>query len=73
MATRVGGFVDLVEPSINGFLVDNPNGSGFSEPLRKLLTDPGMLKSFRQASFAVTRRFDISHMVAAYDEVLNSF
>lgn len=71
VATRVGGFVDLVEPSTNGFLVDNPNGSGFSEPLRKLLSNPKVLKSFRQASFAVTRRFDISHMVAAYDDLLH--
>lgn len=72
VATRVGGFVDLVEPARNGFLVDNPNGSGFSEPLRWLLSDPKLLKSFRQASFSVTERFDIRHMVSAYDKVLKA-
>jgi hypothetical protein len=35
-----------------------------------LLSDPKLLKSFRKASFSVTQRFDISHMVAAYDKLL---
>lgn len=70
VATQVGGFVDLVEPAKNGFLIENPNGTGFSEPLRRLLSDPKLLRSFRKASFSVTQRFDISHMVAAYDKLL---
>ncbi len=72
VATRVGGFIDLVEHSKNGFLVDNPDGTGFSEPLRRLLSNAHMLKSFRQASFSVAKRFDISHMVEAYDNLLRT-
>jgi glycosyltransferase involved in cell wall biosynthesis len=72
VATRVGGFVDLVEPASNGFLVENPNGTGFCGPLRRLLSNPDLLKSFRQASFSVAERFDIRYMVAAYDELLTA-
>jgi glycosyltransferase involved in cell wall biosynthesis len=70
VATRVGGFVDMVEPFKNGFLVENPNGDGFSEPLRRLLSDAELLKNFRQASHVVANRFDIRHMVQAYHELL---
>ena len=70
VATRVGGFVDMIEPFKNGFLVENPNGDGFSEPLRRLLSDAELLKNFRQASHVVANRFDIRHMVQAYQELL---
>ncbi|HZD57325.1 MAG TPA: glycosyltransferase family 4 protein, partial [Anaerolineales bacterium] len=69
VATRVGGFVDMVEPSRNGFLVENPNGDGFLEPLRILLSDARLLRSFRRASLVVADRFDIRYMVQAYHDL----
>ncbi len=71
VATRVGGFVDLVDPLQNGFLIENANSNGFREPLRTLLTDREKLKSFRQASFQVANRFDIHQMIQAYDDLLS--
>jgi len=70
VATRVGGFLDLVEPGSNGYLVDNPNGDGFCEPLRNLLTDTLQLKACRESSRLVASRFDIRLMIRAYDELL---
>jgi glycosyltransferase involved in cell wall biosynthesis len=70
VATRVGGFLDLVEPECNGYLVDNPNGSGFIEPLRSLLVDNSRLVAFRKASHRVATRFDIGLMIQAYEELL---
>jgi len=70
VATRVGGFVDLVDPMRNGYLVDNPNSDGFTEPLRRLLTDPEQLLKFRRASFLVADRFDISYTIQSYEELL---
>lgn len=70
IATRVGGFVDLVEPLQNGFLVDSGNTDGFKEPLRALLSDREKLKSFRQSSFQVANRFDVRQMIQAYDDLL---
>jgi glycosyltransferase involved in cell wall biosynthesis len=72
VATRVGGFLDLVEPQHNGFLVDNPNGDGFVEPLRRLLADPEQLTAFRRASRKVADRFDVRLMIQAYDGLLQS-
>jgi glycosyltransferase involved in cell wall biosynthesis len=72
VATQVGGFLDLVEPLHNGYLVENPNGNGFVEPLRRLLSDPQQLKAFREASHVVSDRFDIHLMIQAYDELLRS-
>jgi L-malate glycosyltransferase len=72
VATRVGGFLDLVEPGHNGFLVENPNGDGFCEPLRQLLTDPAQLITCREASRLVSSRFDIHLMIRAYEDLLSS-
>lgn len=71
VATRVGGFLDLVEPGTNGYLVDNPIGDGFCEPLRRLLTDKARLKACRESSRLVASRFDIRLMIRAYDELLS--
>jgi glycosyltransferase involved in cell wall biosynthesis len=71
VASRVGGFLDLVEPGSNGYLVEHPDGDGFCEPLRRLLTDPQQLKSCREASRIVASRFDIRLMIHAYDDLLS--
>ena len=70
VATGVGGFLDLVDPQLNGYLVKDPRGDGFVEPLRQLLNDPHALKAFRQASHQVAGRFDIGQMIEAYDALL---
>jgi glycosyltransferase involved in cell wall biosynthesis len=70
VATQVGGFVDLVEPLQNGFLVDNAYSDGFMEPLRTLLSDRVKLRTFRQASFQVANRFDIQVMIQSYNDLL---
>jgi glycosyltransferase involved in cell wall biosynthesis len=70
VASRVGGFLDLVDPQHNGYLVEDPHGDGFCEPLRHLLADPLRLKSFREASHQVADRFDIRLMIQDYDALL---
>jgi L-malate glycosyltransferase len=70
VASRVGGFLDLVEPESNGYLVHPPDGDGFCEPLRRLLTDPAQLRACREASRLVASRFDIRLMIRAYDDLL---
>ena len=70
VASRVGGFVDLVEPHHNGYLVEAQNGEGFVQPLQELLTDQQRLRSFRQASRQVAKQFDSRLMIEAYERVL---
>ena len=67
VATRVGGFVELVEPTRNGYLVQDAAGNGFSGPIRGLLSDLEKLLSFRKASFEIAKQFDIRKIVQSYD------
>jgi glycosyltransferase involved in cell wall biosynthesis len=69
VATRVGGFMELVEPERNGYLVNDAAGNGFSGPLREMLTDPEKLLSFRKASIEIAGQFDIRRIVQSYDNL----
>jgi len=71
VATRVGGFVELVEPNINGYLIDNAAGDGFEKPLRDLLSDPEKLLAFRKASIKLAGSFDIQTIVQSYDQLFH--
>jgi len=69
VATRVGGFVELVDPGINGYLVEDAVGNGFSDPLSELLSNPEKLLSFRKASIKIADQFDIRQIVQSYNEL----
>jgi glycosyltransferase involved in cell wall biosynthesis len=71
VATRVGGFVELVDPGYNGYLIENAVGDGFSEPLRDLLSSPEKLLAFRKASIEKASQFDIRRIVNSYDKLFN--
>ena len=71
VASNIGGFADLVEPGSNGYLVDNPHGDGFIEPLRLLLSDPIQLRAFRETSHRMAGKFDIHLITDAYEKLLN--
>lgn len=77
VASRVGGFLDLVEDGKNGYLIDSPDDlQGFASVLRALLSSEECLGKFRKASRQKAREFDAEHVVAAYEalflEVLRS-
>ena len=66
VSSRVGGFVDLVTPGLNGYLIDFPDSADFEPALRSLLSDPDRLKTFRLASREKARLFDLHRIVAEY-------
>jgi len=66
VSSRVGGFVDLVTPGENGYLIDYPDSTEFEPALRSLLSDPARLKAFRDASREKARLFDLNRIVAEY-------
>jgi len=72
VASRVGGFIELVDEGKNGFLVDLENPNGYLTGLRKLLEDTACLKSFRLASREKAQEFDINRIVQAYENVFLS-
>lgn len=69
VAGRVGGFVELVEPAVNGYLEDPHDIQAFQRDLHELLTDPVRLESFRKAGRQLAARYDLSHVVAAYEQI----
>jgi glycosyltransferase involved in cell wall biosynthesis len=71
VASRVGGFVDLVVGSKNGYLVEPGNGSEFKRHLEQLIRDPERLQQFRTYSRQKAREFDIDLVTTAYEKVFD--
>jgi glycosyltransferase involved in cell wall biosynthesis len=71
VASRVGGFVDLVVDGENGFLIEPGDGDEFKRCLEQLIQDPQKLSQFRTASRQKAQEFDINLVTSAYEEIFN--
>jgi len=71
LASRVGGFVDLVEDGRNGYLIDREEPAGFSDLLRGLLKDPNRLLSFRNSSLEKAEAFEIVRIAEQYERIFS--
>ena len=69
IASRVGGFVDLVDEARNGHLIERNDMVNFSLKLRKLLGDPGYLLSLRHASLEKAKSFEITRIADQYENI----
>ncbi len=69
VASRAGGFVDLVDDCKNGFLVGLDESPRFSSLLLELLSNPNRLLSFRNASLEKAQSFDIRQIAGQYEEI----
>jgi len=69
VASRVGGFVDIVDSGRNGYLLHPDDSKGFSVSLRELLSNADHLVSFRTASLEIAQQFDIHRIVDQYEAV----
>ncbi len=69
--SNVGGNIDLVEPGINGFLLDAQDKKGFANSLRTLLENPERLLEMRKASRNLAEKFDINGIIAEYQGAFN--
>ena len=72
VASKVGGFIDIVENGKNGFLVDSGDPDGYYMALKEVLTDNLLLKRFRLASREKAQEFDIKRVAGAYEELFSS-
>lgn len=64
-----GGFLDLVNPGKNGFLIDSDDEQGYCNAFQKLLSSPEQLQSFREASRKRAGEFDIKSVVSRYEQI----
>ncbi|MBK7455268.1 MAG: glycosyltransferase [Anaerolineales bacterium] len=77
VASRIGGFLDLVDENRNGYLLDVHDKSAFALYLRKSISEPlPLLLNFREESLKKSRDFDIQKIAeryqAIFQEVLNA-
>jgi len=72
VASHVGGFLDIVDEGVNGYLIDLQNPEGYAAALKSLLENPARLMAFRQASLHKARQFDIHKVVDAYEAIFEA-
>jgi L-malate glycosyltransferase len=70
VASNHGGFIDLVEDGRNGYLLDPTDRKGYSDALRKMLSDRLMLLNMKQNSRQMSANFDLGHIVKQYQDLL---
>jgi glycosyltransferase involved in cell wall biosynthesis len=69
VASRIGGFVDIVEQGRNGFLVEGTDLDGFGNALRDLLSNRERLRKSRLTSLDKAKGFDIQRITAQYERL----
>jgi glycosyltransferase involved in cell wall biosynthesis len=69
LASPVGGFIDLVRPGENGYLVGIEDSDGFVTAMRQMLSEPTKLQEFRQNSRKHAALFDLNTVLDRYEEV----
>jgi glycosyltransferase involved in cell wall biosynthesis len=69
VASKIGGFLDLVDNEKNGYLIDVQDIPAFSKALRELISNPKILLRFREAGLEKAREFDIQKIVDRYQSI----
>lgn len=72
VASKIGGFLDLVDPARNGVLVEVEDEAGFASALRELLLDRDRLLKFRLASLEKAKDFEIGKIVDQYEGMMRA-
>jgi glycosyltransferase involved in cell wall biosynthesis len=70
VASRIGGFIDLVNHEENGFLVDVGDEDQFRRCLEMLISDPSLLLQFRHSSLSKADTFGIDRIASQYEKLL---
>lgn len=70
VASRIGGFLDLVDQDRNGCLVEVEDEPGFASALRGLISDRDRLMKFRLASLEKAKDFEIGKIVDQYEGMM---
>jgi glycosyltransferase involved in cell wall biosynthesis len=69
VAGDVGGFRDVVEPGLNGYLFNPDDIDGMQKGLKTLLENPETLVSYRKNSLKKAKNFDLADIVASYERL----
>jgi len=70
IATNVGGNPELVQDGVTGFLVESDNAAQWADALRKLKSDPALLKRMGEnAREYALKNFSLKKMIDSYEQV----
>jgi glycosyltransferase involved in cell wall biosynthesis len=69
VASRIGGFTDLVDDGKNGYLIDPNQPQGYATALAEILASPTRLLAFRRASRVKAAEFDIERVAEQYERL----
>ena len=72
VASRVGGYSEIVDPDQNGYLCSPDDAAGMQAGLRSLLSDPEKLLENRLQSRKLAFRFDLNKVVTSYLEIIKN-
>lgn len=72
VATKVGGFVDLVQPGANGYTYAPDDSAGMQAGLRAILSDPNLLLKMRLTSRDLSGQFDLDTIVDGYERIFQN-
>jgi len=67
--SNIGGFIDLVQEGLNGFLVPPKNVLVWQEKLRQLLSSVQLIRTFRMQSLEIAQKFDLEQIAQEYLQV----
>jgi len=70
VVSDIGGFLDIVDQGVNGYLCDIGSLDSFTAVLKELLSNDNMLFKFRQESLLKSKAFEINNIVSSYETVL---
>lgn len=66
VVSDIGGFIDLVDDGVNGYLIPVNDELEFIHKLKELLTNRSRLLTFKQSSLEKSECFAIDHIVSSY-------
>ncbi len=69
VASDAGGWSDLVDDGVNGFIISNQDQGSYLTHLSQLLKNPDELLRFRLASRKKAENYNIKKVVNAYEEI----
>ena len=71
VASRIGGCVDLIEDSVNGYLVDKEDADGFAERVEELILNDDIRKTMGKSAASFAREHcDYSKVIWRLEELL---
>lgn len=65
VSTRVGGIDEVLEPGVNGLVVEQGDDDGLADALMRVANHPGRRREMGEASLERVERFGVDSMVEA--------